>query len=106
MMRDIVPARALLQCLNLSGAPRLSWLGGGQAALRNRCTQELPVSPKLMMVIDNIPAPAILSDGHDAKASQMAVSAVLPAPRPTRRHSRCFDNGTLRASWTSRRGRI
>jgi len=29
----------------------------------------LPVSPKLMMIFDNIPAPAVFPDGHDAKAS-------------------------------------
>jgi hypothetical protein len=39
-----------------------------------------------LMIIDNIPAPAVLSDGHDAKDSQIAVSAVCARPRqPTPR---------------------
>jgi len=36
-------------------------------ALRNRCTQKLRVSAKLMSIIDDMPAPAVLSEGHDAQ---------------------------------------
>lgn len=58
-----------------SDTPRLSRFRVDPAALRNRCTQKLRASLKVMMIFADIPAPAVWADGYHLKGSQIALSA-------------------------------